>query len=147
MPAMEEPAQAPRPAAKDSNAAPAMPAPAAPSMTSPTPIGRQSNHTPAPNLLDAAQVAIPQAPAIAGHRQRHHRHDSDRAGRAPVMTAPGKIGTVQVPPTEQLPDGIGGPVLRAAVMKGDAAAAYEIGLALRRGQGRAGESGRSREMV
>src|SRR5204863_534454 len=42
MPAMEEPAPAQLPT--DSNAAPAMPAPAAPSITSPTPIGRQSNH-------------------------------------------------------------------------------------------------------
>ena len=51
------------------------------------------------------------------------------------MTTPGKIGTVQVPPTEKLPDGLGGPVLRAAVMKGDAAAAYEIASRFAEGKG------------
>src|SRR2546421_3719231 len=88
----------------DSNAAPAMPAPAAPSITSPTPIGRQSNHTPALNLLDSAQVAIPQVPAlpITG---------SEITGAIPAPTAlpaNGKLGLVQVPPTERLPEGIAG---------------------------------------
>ena len=134
MPAMEEPAQAPAPA-KDSNAAPAMPAPAAPSMTSPTPIGRQSNHTPAPNLLDAAQLAIPQAPALLVTGNDVTGTIPARHAAAPVMTTPGKIGSVQVPPTEKLPEGIAGPVLRAAVMKGDAAAAYEIGTRFAEGKG------------
>jgi len=58
-----------------------------------------------------------------------------RAAAAPVMTTPGKIGTVQVPPTEKLPDGLGGPVLRAAVLKGDAAAAYEIASRFAEGKG------------
>ena len=49
------PAQAPA----ENTAKPAVPAPAAPSMISPTPIGRQSNNTSAPNTLDSAQVAIP----------------------------------------------------------------------------------------
>jgi localization factor PodJL len=133
MPAMEEPAQAPAP--KDSNAAPAMPAPAAPSMTSPTPIGRQSNHTPAPNLLDAAQLAIPQAPALLVTGNDVTGTIPPRYAAAPVMTTPGKIGSVQVPPTEKLPEGIAGPVLRAAVMKGDAAAAYEIGTRFAEGKG------------
>ena len=39
-----------------------------------------------------------------------------------------KLTLVQVPPTERLPDGIGGPVLRAAALKGDPTAAYEIGV-------------------
>jgi localization factor PodJL len=42
---------------------------------------------------------------------------------------------VQVPPTERLPDAIGGPVLRAAALKGDPAAAYEIGLRFADGKG------------
>ena len=33
-----------------------------------------------------------------------------------------------MPPTEKLPDAIGGPVLRAAALKGDPTAAYEIGV-------------------
>ena len=54
----------PAPASKapaENSAKPAMPAPAAPSMMSPAPIGRQSNNGSAPNTLDGAQVAIPQA--------------------------------------------------------------------------------------
>ena len=65
--------------------------------------------------------------------KRHHRHDSGPP--APPACHAGKIGVVQVPPTEQLPDGIGGPVLRAAVMKGDAAAAYEIASRFAEGKG------------
>ena len=79
---------------KDSNAAPVMPAPAAPSMTSPTPIGRQSNHTPAPNLLDAAQARDPAStgalvtgndvtgtiPDPRAGRARHDHAGQDRPG-------------------------------------------------------------------
>ena len=55
----EPPAAAPPPA---ESAKPAMPAPAMPSMTSPTPIGRQSLNAPAPAASDStASVVIPQA--------------------------------------------------------------------------------------
>ncbi|MGB6400369.1 MAG: hypothetical protein WBF73_32490, partial [Bradyrhizobium sp.] len=96
------------------------PAPAAPSMTSPTPIGRQSNNSLAPNMLEGAQVTTPQALAMA-----------------PVSTlTPADItGSIPGPPTEHLPDAIGGPVLRAAALKGDPAAAYEIGLRFAEGKG------------
>jgi localization factor PodJL len=40
-----------------------------------------------------------------------------------------------VPPTERLPDAIGGPVLRAAALKGDPTAAYEIGVRYAEGKG------------
>ena len=40
-----------------------------------------------------------------------------------------------MPPSEQLPDAIGGPVLRAAALKGDPAAAYEIGVRFAEGKG------------
>src|SRR5260370_30408150 len=46
-----------------------------------------------------------------------------------------KRTTVQAPPTERLPDAIGGPVLRAAALKGDPSAAYEIGLRYAEGKG------------
>jgi localization factor PodJL len=46
-----------------------------------------------------------------------------------------KLGQVQVPPSESLPDGIGGPVLRAAALKGDPTAAYEIGVRFAEGKG------------
>jgi len=42
---------------------------------------------------------------------------------------------VQVPGTEKLPDGIGGPALRAAAMKGDPTAAYEVGVRFAEGKG------------
>ena len=42
---------------------------------------------------------------------------------------------IAVPPTERLPDGIGGPVLRAAALKGDPAAAYEVGVRFAEGKG------------
>jgi len=42
---------------------------------------------------------------------------------------------VEIPPTERLPDAIGGPVLRAAALKGDPAAAYEVGVRFAEGKG------------
>ena len=40
-----------------------------------------------------------------------------------------------MPPTEKLPDGIGGPVLRTAAMKGDPTAAYEVAVRFAEGRG------------
>ena len=42
---------------------------------------------------------------------------------------------ISVPPSDRLPDAIGGPALRTAAMKGDPAAAYEIGLRFAEGKG------------
>jgi len=42
---------------------------------------------------------------------------------------------VQIPPSERLPDSIGGPLLRAAALRGDPAAAYEIGVRYAEGKG------------
>jgi len=116
----------------ESSAAPApAPAPAAPSMTSPTPIGRQSNNSSAPNMLDSAPVLIPPAasPLTA----------SDVTGAIPavptIAAVGARLGIVQVPPSERLPDGIGGPVLRAAALKGDPTAAYEVGVRFAEGKG------------
>jgi localization factor PodJL len=131
MPAMEDQAPPPALSPADTGAAPSMPAPAAPSMTSPTPIGKQSNNTAAPNTLDSAQLAIPQAAASP-------ISPGDITGAipaAPSMPANGKPGLVQVSPTERLPESIAGPMLRAAVMKGDAGAAYEIGTRFAEGKG------------
>jgi localization factor PodJL len=131
VPAMEDSSepQAPAQSPVDNGAKPAMPAP---SMTSPTPIGRQSLNTAAPSTPDStASVAIPQisaAPVAA----------ADVTGTIPaVPAAPGnrKLSLAQVPPTEKLPDSIGGPVLRAAALKGDPTAAYEIGVRFAEGKG------------
>ncbi|MGE0287021.1 MAG: hypothetical protein AB7I42_22255 [Bradyrhizobium sp.] len=135
MPAMEEPASTLSPA--DKSAAPA-PAPVSPSMTSPTPLGRQSNNSSAPNMLDGSQITITQgasAPATVPLPA------TDVTGSIPPTPAPvtapkgGRLGHVQVPPTEKLPEGIGGPILRSAALKGDATAAYEVGLRFAEGKG------------
>ena len=131
MPAMENPADPapPAQAPAENSAPPATPAPAAPSITSPTPIGRQSNNSSAPNTLDSAQIVIPQIPGT------QPVNAADTTGALPAPAARGKLLMVQVPPTEKLPDGIGGPVLRAAALKGDPTAAYEVGLRFAEGKG------------
>lgn len=112
---------------------PAAPEQVTPSMTSPTPIGKQSqnNAAPAPatNSAGTASVEIPPAPAVAPPAR-----SSDVTG-ALSGASHARLGTVQVPPSEKLPDGIAGPGLRTAAMKGDANAAYEIGLRFAEGKG------------
>ena len=99
-------------------------APAMPSMTAPMPIGKQSYNT-SPLDLSGASVAIPQtgSPISA----------NDITGSIPAPA--GKLSMVQVPPTERLPDAIGGPALRAAAMKGDPTAAYEVAMRFADGKG------------
>ena len=117
-------------------AKPAAPAPAMPSMTSPTPIGRQSFNGSAPNASDgAASAEIPPNAAIPSASPLSA---SDITGSVPIaQVAPTshKLTMVQVPPTERLPDAIGGPLLRTAALQGDPAAAYEIGLRFAEGKG------------
>jgi localization factor PodJL len=112
----------------------AMPAQTQPSMTSPTPIGRQSFNNSAPGNADnMASVPIPQntiAPSGAA--------TGDVTGTIPLSPATSgnsRLAMVAVPPTEKLPDAIGGPALRAAVRKGDPAAAYEVGVRFAEGKG------------
>ena len=130
MPAMEsanEQAPASQPPAETR---PAAPAPAMPSMTSPTPIGRQSFNAPAQGAPDAtATVAIPQPAAVPTAAPAPA---ADITGAIPAQpAAPSrKLTQVQVPPTERLPEAIGGPAL-----KGDPNAAYEIGMRFAEGKG------------
>ena len=107
------------------SANPATPAPAMPSMTAPTPIDRQSYNPSAPG--SNAVATIPQAPATSSTA------NGDVTGSIPTAS-PG-LATVQIPSTETLPDAIGGPVLRAAALKGDPTAAYEIGMRYADGKG------------
>ncbi|MBR0826417.1 SEL1-like repeat protein [Bradyrhizobium manausense] len=137
LPPMENSSGAPAPqmqAPAEPAARPSAPEQITPSMTSPTPLGRQSLNNPPPASSDSsAQVAVPSAPAAAAPPQPAA---SDITGAIPTTTpSRAKLGQVQVPPTERLPDGIGGPALRAAAMKGDATAAYEIGLRFAEGKG------------
>jgi localization factor PodJL len=134
LPPMEnssEPPAAAQPPAID-GAKPATPDVVTPSMTSPTPIGRQSfnNINSAPSAADStASVAIPQTPASPVT-------STDITGSIPPAVPSGrKLSMVQVPPTERLPDGIGGPVLRAAALKGEPTAAYEIAVRFAEGKG------------
>lgn len=125
--------QAPPPSVIENK--PATPEQITPSMTSPTPIGRQSqnNAAPAPvaNSGSSASVEIPPAPAAAPPAPTA---SSDITG-ALSGTSRAKLGHIQVPPSEKLPDGIAGPGLRTAAMKGDATAAYEIGVRFAEGKG------------
>jgi localization factor PodJL len=132
--ASEPPPAAAQPSADDS-AKRAMPDPALPSMTSPTPIGRQSLNSLAPSASDGAvSVAIPQ-PAAAPAASPVPASDVTGSIPAAPTSSGRRLGLVQVPPSERLPDGIGGPVLRAAALKGDPAAAYEIGVRFAEGKG------------
>jgi localization factor PodJL len=111
------------------------PEPAAPAMTSPTPIGRQSNNSSAPNMLDSAQVAIPQTPTMAPASTITPADITGAIPSSPAMRANGNLAFVEVAPSERLPDAIGGPLLRAAALKGDPTAAYEIGVRFAEGKG------------
>ena len=136
MPAMEnsgESQSSARPSADDS-VNPAMSPQVTPSMTSPTPIGKQSfNGAVLDNADSTASVAIPRnlvaPPAPSAN---------DVTGSIPARQAAsgnGKLALIPIPPTERLPDAVGGPVLRAAALKGDAAAAFEIGVRFAEGKG------------
>jgi localization factor PodJL len=123
----------PAPAPAEDNAGPVAPAQEPPSMTSPAPVGRQSLNDSAPADADgSASVAIPQTAAVAAPAP-----GSDVTGAIPVAPTPAtaKLPVVLIPPTERLPDAIGGPVLRSAALKGDPAAAYEIGIRFAEGKG------------
>lgn len=124
---------APQPAPPPVETRPAAPEQITPSMTSPTPIGRQSQNNAAPmpatGTGSSASVEIPSAPAAAAPPAA-----GDVTG-ALSGTSRAKLGLVQVPRSERLPDGIGGPALRTAAMKGDATAAYEIALRFAEGKG------------
>jgi localization factor PodJL len=131
MPATEHSDDAPSPASSvgGSNVAPSQ---TLPSMTSPVPIGRQSFNNATSNRGDGmTSVAIPQNAAsssVAG----------DVTGTIPLSPASSstdRLAMIAVPPTERLPDAIGGPVLRAAVLKGDPTAAYEVGVRFAEGKG------------
>jgi localization factor PodJL len=133
MPAMEEPASTLSPA--DKNVAPAA-VPPAPSIISPTPLGKQSNNSSAPNMLDGSQITITQGASapVAASVGSNDITSSIPPAPLPAPKA-GRVSQVQVPPSEQLPDGIGGPVLRKAALQGDAAAAYEVGVRFAEGKG------------
>jgi localization factor PodJL len=113
----------------ENSAKPATPAPAAPSMISPTPVEKQSNNSSAPNTLDSARVLIPPQAAAAAAGDITNSIPTTLPATGPKPT------TISVPPGERLPEAIGGLTLRAAAMRGDPGAAYEIGLRFAEGRG------------
>jgi localization factor PodJL len=135
IPTMESSTESQSPAqpAPDDGTNSAMPAQVTPSMTSPTPIGRQSFNSAIQDNEGSASVAIPQnavAPADSPA--------NDVTGAIPLQpSAPGngRPSLIPLPPTERLPDAIGGPALRAAALRGDPAAAYELGVRFAEGKG------------
>ncbi|HYW63265.1 MAG TPA: tetratricopeptide repeat protein, partial [Bradyrhizobium sp.] len=135
MPAVEMSVEPPAPAPAES-AKPAAPAQVTPSMTSPTPLGRQSLN--APTGSEGTSVAIPQAataPAAAPIAAADITGTIPQAEPAAAPPAGGKPAAIQISPSEKLPDEIGGPLLRSAALKGDPAAAYEIGVRYAEGKG------------
>ncbi|MGJ4890601.1 hypothetical protein ACQR1Y_20565 [Bradyrhizobium sp. HKCCYLRH3099] len=135
---METQGEAPRaqmPSASPSlSPRPTTPDQSGPSLTSPTPIDRQSYNRAMPSEAETiAMLAIPQdiekpatVPAAA---------TSDITGTVPTAANGQKLGLVQVPASEKLPDAIGGLALRGAALKGDPTAAYEVGVRFAEGKG------------
>ena len=99
--------------------------------TSPAAIGRQSRNENEQSGSEAsASIEIPQGTAAAA---------APIAGNDITATVPAasthKDVLAAVPPNEHLPDAIGGPALRAAVLRGDPAAVYEVGARFAEGRG------------
>jgi localization factor PodJL len=104
-----------------------------PSMTSPTPLDRQSYNRSMPT--EAETVAMLDIPADQDPPAAPSTRANDITGTIPTAANGQKLGMVQVPQTERLPDAIGGPALRNAALKGDPTAAYEIGVRFADGKG------------
>ncbi len=124
----------------------------APSMTSPTPIDRQSQQAPSDNQAKTnsrAEIVAPTnrtepaaastdiaTPPVATTQAGDETGSLTTAGNAaPTAPAGGQLTTVTIPASEKLPDAIGGPALRTAALKGDPAAAHEIALRYAEGKG------------
>jgi localization factor PodJL len=140
-------AQSP-PAAESSSATPALPpvsngeprsenlSPAMPSITSPTPIDRQSLNAPLqpPAMPPSITVTPAMSPAAAA---------ADVTGSVVTpaerisVTIPSaaKVKVALIPVNDKLPEAIGSAALRVAANKGDPGAAFEIGVRYAEGRG------------
>lgn len=106
-------------------------------------IGKQSliAPQPAPETAPAAQSApVPQAapvPYISPDVTGSIAAPQPSTVAAPPVLPPSgqKLGTVSIPAGEKLPDGIGSAALRSAAIKGDATAAFEVGVRYAEGRG------------
>jgi localization factor PodJL len=124
--------EAPPAAPAESDSKPLAPAAVMPSLTSPTPIGRQPLSAPL-----AVPPASNNAPAAPPATDVTGTLASPQASAAPIIlpAGPHKLAQVPIPAGERLPDAIGGAALRNAALKGDASAAYEIGVRYAEGKG------------
>jgi len=106
---------------------PVMPDQGGPSMTSPTPLERQSYNRAMPSEAETvAMLDIPQdqdAPA------------GDVTATIPMAANGQRLAAVAVPATTRLPDALGAANLRNAALKGDPTAAYEVGVRFAEGKG------------
>ena len=130
------------PAAAESESKPATPAPVLPSLTSPTPFGQQPLTAPAPSAGgpstpdNAPGAARPgPAPATPATDVTGTLAIPQASAAPPLPAGNHKLAPVPIPASERLPDAIGGPALRTAALKGDASAAYEIGVRYAEGKG------------
>ncbi len=114
----------------ESSSQPLFQAPAAPSITSPTPIGRQSMVAPQPEQPFAGNpMSVPMAaPTQLTNADVTGSIPQQTTSSASLPPAGRKPAQIAIPSTEKLPDAVAGPLLRAAALKGDPTAAYEIGL-------------------
>lgn len=122
--AMEDLENAPEPPTA-SISTPQLPRAVPPSVTSPVPFDQQGLSAPA-SIPATTGAAVP-APAETESAAIPHA--------APPAAKDASRVTVAIPASERLPDGIGGPGLRAAALRGDPAAAYQVAVHYAEGKG------------
>jgi localization factor PodJL len=112
----------------DAEAEPGTETPPSPSMIAPTPIDRHSMIAPS-----AGDSAAPTAdPSGAMPASQPETTSADVTGTIPDGHP---LEPAAIPPSESLPDSIGGATLRTAALHGDAAAAFEVGVRYAEGKG------------
>jgi localization factor PodJL len=121
------------PVERNSMVLPPTPEPALPSMTSPTPIDRQSLAAPASTPSPSAgPAAAPAAADVTGTVSGPQSYSMPSiTSPAPTLAAPASYAPV----SDALPDAIGGSLLRTAALKGDPTAAYEVAVRYAEGKG------------
>lgn len=112
----------------DAEAGPGTETPPSPSMIEPTPIDRHSMIAPS-----AGDSAAPTAnPSDAAPASQPETKSADVTGTVPDAHT---LEPAATPPSESLPESIGGATLRTAALHGDAAAAFEVGVRYAEGKG------------
>lgn len=102
-----------------------------PSMTSPTPLNRQVLTAPAEsNPVASAPEPAPPGDVTGSIPPVHPAGPTTRPAASPP-----KLSVIPIPANEKLPEAIGGAALRTAALKGDATAAYEVGVRFSEGKG------------